>query len=154
MHRADKQTDNGEAMKTDRLIAAAILVMAAASAAAHEFQAGAVTVAHPWARASVAGGTTGAVFLEIKASAGRGDRLVGGKTDAEYLEVKTEDGATRRCYLMEGVGLLFPSGFPEGAKVTLAGTYRSEVINRDDPDAQPVAVFRDCVPLQRDPKAK
>jgi copper(I)-binding protein len=114
-------------MKTDRLIAAAILVMAAASAAAHEFKAGAVTVAHPWARATVAGGTTGAVFLEIKVAPGRGDRLVGGKADAaEKVEIhhhRMEKG-TAKMRAVPGVGI--PAGKsivlnPHGYHVMLIG---------------------------------
>jgi copper(I)-binding protein len=114
-------------MKTDRLIAAAILVMASAGAAAHEFKAGAVTVAHPWARASVAGSTTGAVFLEIKAAPGRGDRLLGGKTDAaEKLEIHNhvmERGAAK-MRPVSGVGI--PAGksvvfSPHGYHLMLMG---------------------------------
>lgn len=69
-------------MKTAPLIAAIILALSAGAAGGHEFKAGTVTVAHPWARATVTGTKMGAVFLEIKASPERADRLIGGKTDA------------------------------------------------------------------------
>jgi copper(I)-binding protein len=127
LQRADKPIDNGEAMKVDRLIAAAILVMGAASAAGHEFKAGAVTVVHPWARATVAGSTTGAVFLEIKNAPGRADRLLGGKTDAaEKVEIHQHgmEKGTAKMRSVPGVGI--PAGKsivlgPHGYHVMLIG---------------------------------
>lgn len=45
-------------------------------AAAHEFSGGGVTVAHPWARATPGGSKIGVAFLEVKAAAGKSDRLI------------------------------------------------------------------------------
>jgi copper(I)-binding protein len=47
-----------------------------APAEAHEFANGGVTVAHPWARATPGGVKVGGAYFEIKAAAGKGDRLV------------------------------------------------------------------------------
>ncbi|NJO24026.1 MAG: copper chaperone PCu(A)C, partial [Sphingomonadales bacterium] len=52
------------------------LLMLPAAAAAQEFKAGGMTVVAPWARATPGGAKVGGAYLELKASAGAGDRLV------------------------------------------------------------------------------
>lgn len=51
-------------------------------ALAHEFVGGGITVAHPWARATPKGAKVGAAYLEIKADAKAGDRLIGASSPA------------------------------------------------------------------------
>ena len=49
-----------------------------------------MTVAHPWARATPGGVTVGGAYLEIKAAAGNGDRLIGARSAvAGSVEIHT-----------------------------------------------------------------
>ncbi len=68
-------------------------------ATAHEYEAGGITVAHPWARATPGGTTTGAAYFEIKAADGRADTLVSASSPlAGRVEVHThtqEDGVMK-----------------------------------------------------------
>jgi copper(I)-binding protein len=65
-----------------RFIVLASLLVAAGPAMAHEYTAGGITVAHPWARATPGGAKVGGAYLEIKAAAGTSDRLLAVKTPA------------------------------------------------------------------------
>lgn len=47
---------------------------------AHEFTSRGVTVAHPWARATPSGAKVGAAYFEMKAAAGKGDRLIAARS--------------------------------------------------------------------------
>lgn len=80
------------------LASAAIAATAPQPALAHEAAKGSITVLHPWARASAAGATTTAAFMEIKASAAGGDKLIGARSDvAKRIELHqhaTHNGAT------------------------------------------------------------
>jgi periplasmic copper chaperone A len=63
-----------------RFMLVASLLVAASHAAAHEYTSKGVTVAHPWARATPGGAKVGGAYLEIKAAAGTGDRLIAAKS--------------------------------------------------------------------------
>jgi copper(I)-binding protein len=69
------------------------------TALAHEFAREGVTVAHPWARATPGGAKIGGAYLEIKAAAGKGDRLIGARSPvaggAEIHSHITEGGIAR-----------------------------------------------------------
>ena len=67
---------------TLRFIVLASLLVAVGRAAAHEYTASGITVAHPWARATPGGAKVGGAYLEIKAAAGTSDRLVAVKSPA------------------------------------------------------------------------
>jgi hypothetical protein len=58
----------------------ALLLIGVGFAMAHEYTSKGVTVAHPWARATPGGVKVGGAYLEIKAAAGRGDRLIAVKS--------------------------------------------------------------------------
>ncbi len=58
------------------IFAAASLLLLAGAVAAHEYEGKAVTIAHPWARATPGGATVGAAFFQLKAPVGAGDRLL------------------------------------------------------------------------------
>ena len=58
----------------------ALLLVGIGYATAHEHTSKSVTVAHPWARATPGGAKVGGAYLEIKAAAGRGDRLIAAKS--------------------------------------------------------------------------
>lgn len=55
-------------------------LLAGPSGHAHEFKFGEVAVATPWARATIGGGTTGAVFLTLHNRGAAPDRLVAAST--------------------------------------------------------------------------
>src|SRR3546814_19954164 len=73
------------------LIAAAAVMLAATAAAAHDFTLGALTLDHPWARASAGPARNGAAFLAIE-NAGDADRLLGATGDiAERIALHTPE---------------------------------------------------------------
>jgi hypothetical protein len=76
------------------------------------------------------------------------------KTDeGEYIEVKGPGEKQWRCYLLDGVKTLFPSGFPKEMRIMIAGTDRRESMKNEESNTY-YYILRDCVPLYRDPKAK
>jgi copper(I)-binding protein len=68
-------------------------------ALAHEYEAGDISVAHPWARATPGGAKVGAAFMEIKAKDGVADTLVSASTPAAgRVEIHThimDDGVMK-----------------------------------------------------------
>ena len=82
-----------------RLTAAvAILLAASAAASAHQYQAGAITIQHPHARATVPGQPTGGAFM-VLVNKGGADRLLGISADVarstELHEMKMENDVMR-----------------------------------------------------------
>lgn len=85
---------------------------------AHEYEAGGVTVAHPWARATPGGATIGAAYVEIKAK--DADTLIAASSPAAArVEIHThtmDDGVMKMRKLDKlaipagGSALLKPSG--------------------------------------------
>jgi copper(I)-binding protein len=75
------------------LIGAAALTLATFAAQAHEFKLGAITIGHPYARATVAGQPTGGGYLSF-ANAGATDKLLSISADVsksvELHEMKME----------------------------------------------------------------
>lgn len=70
------------------LASAAIALAATEPALAHEAAKGTITVLHPWARATAAGATTSPAFMEIRASAAGGDRLIAAQSSvAKRIEL-------------------------------------------------------------------
>ena len=74
--------------------AAATLLVASATAGAHQYQAGAITIQHPHARATVPGQPTGGAFM-VLVNKGGADRLLGISADVarstELHEMKMEN---------------------------------------------------------------
>lgn len=69
---------------------AAALLMSAATAFAHDYQAGSLKVAHPWARVTVPGQQVGGAFLSVNNTGSTADRLVGASSPAaERVEMHT-----------------------------------------------------------------
>jgi len=64
------------------ILIAALLCIGIGLATAHEYTSKGVTVSHPWARATPGGVKVGGAFLEMKAVAGQGDRLIGARSPA------------------------------------------------------------------------
>src|SRR3546814_3893000 len=91
--------------RSTALIAAAAVMLAATAAAAHDFTLGALTLDHPWARASAGPARNGAAFLAIE-NAGDADRLLGATGDiAERIELHTHemDGDVMKMRRLEAV---------------------------------------------------
>ena len=80
-------------------LGAALALLAPAVAFAHEYQAGGLTVAHPWARATPGGATIGAAYGEIKAKDGAADTLISASSPgAGRVEIHThtmDDGVMK-----------------------------------------------------------
>jgi copper(I)-binding protein len=76
---------------TRRIWLGALFVLwAPVGAMAHEYEAGGITVAHPWARATPGGATVGAAYVEIKAKDGEPDVLVAASSPvAGRVEIHT-----------------------------------------------------------------
>lgn len=85
-------------------------------AAAQEFKAGGVTVVAPWARATPGGAKIGGAYLELKAAAGAGDRLVSAaSTAAGTVEIHehVNEGGVMKMRRVDGLAV------PAGGSVTL-----------------------------------
>jgi copper(I)-binding protein len=104
------------------LLAIAIPVVSAGAVHAHEFKAGALTIVHPWARATPPGAKTAAGYMTIENGGGESDRLVSvtaeiaGKTDIH--EMQMENGVAHMQALENGLEV------PAGGSVELKpGSY-------------------------------
>lgn len=77
------------------LILLAALLPALAPATAHAYEGKAVSVAHPWARATPGGSTIGAAYVEFSGLKGaQGDKLIGASSPvAGRIEVHTHEMA-------------------------------------------------------------
>ena len=81
------------------LLSLGLILMAAAAASAHDYKAGAITIDHPWAKASIGQAKAGAAYLVLVNGGDAADRLVAVKADvSELVELHThtmEDGVMR-----------------------------------------------------------
>jgi periplasmic copper chaperone A len=94
----------------------AVLVMLPGAAAAQEFKAGGITVVAPWARATPGGAKVGGAYLELKAAAGAGDRLVSASsTAAGTVEIHehVNEGGVMKMRRIDGLAV------PAGTSVML-----------------------------------
>jgi len=88
---------------------AALLAFAAAGepARAHDYKAGALTISHPWIRATPKGAAVAGGFLTVTNTGATPDRLVGGSvTGASRAEVhatSTEGGVARMAPVEGGI---------------------------------------------------
>ena len=94
-------------MTLKKLIGAAALTLATFAAHAHEFKAGAITIGHPYARATAAGQPTGGGFMKL-INAGGNDKLLAVSAEVsktvELHEMKME-GDVMRMRQVEGIEL-------------------------------------------------
>ena len=96
-------------------------------AAAHEITAGALTIQHPWARATAGSAKVGALYLAIGNKGAEPDRLLGVSTAAaEKCELhlsETSDGIMK-MRMVDGIDLPAGGGAtfaPQGAHIMLMG---------------------------------
>ena len=109
----------------------AVLSMLSTAAAAQEFKAGGITVVAPWARATPGGAKVGGAYLELKAAAGAGDRLVSASSPAagtvEIHEHANEGGVMKMRRID---GLAVPAG---GSVVLKPGGYHLMLMDLKQP---------------------
>ncbi|MCO5090444.1 copper chaperone PCu(A)C [Bosea sp. (in: a-proteobacteria)] len=103
-------------MKLSHSLAAAVaLALSATLACAHGSKLGALTIVHPWARATPAGAKVGGGYLVIENTGTADDRLVSVSAPfaarTEIHEMAVKDGIMTMRPLEQGVAL------PAGAKV-------------------------------------
>jgi hypothetical protein len=90
------------------ILAIALLFVFVGVATAHEYANRGVTVAHPWARATPGGVTTGGAYLEIKTAAGKRDRLVGARSPvagAVEIHIHVNEGGISRMRRVDTIAL-------------------------------------------------
>lgn len=106
-------------MMTSRLTMAALAAAAALAmpAAAHEFQAGGLTIGHPHAPATAATARTAAGYLTITNEGDAPDTLVGVRADFPRVELHTTETDAQGVTTMPHVEAL---EIPPGATVTFA----------------------------------
>ena len=98
-------------MKLNRLLAGALLGLAALAAHAHEFKLGAVTIDHPYARATAPGQPAGGGFLTLKNGGAAPDRLVSASAEVSKtveLHTMTMEGDVMRMRQVDAIEL--PAG--------------------------------------------
>ena len=96
--------------QVQHILCGSALVLAALSVSADDFKAGAVTIGHPYARATAAGQTVGGSYFKLQ-NRGGNDRLVaaGAKVSAsvEIHEMKMEGDVMR---MRQVDGIVLPAG--------------------------------------------
>jgi len=96
-------------MRAKSLALAAALAFATSGAQAHDYKAGAITINHPWARATPQGATVGAGYLTLTNTGTAPDRLVGATAAAaghvELHEMSMADGVMRMRPVKDGIEL-------------------------------------------------
>jgi copper(I)-binding protein len=94
----------------------AVFLMLPTAAAAQEFKIGGITVVAPWARATPGGTKVGGAYLELKAAAGAGDRLVSASSPAAgsvEIHEHASEGGVMKMRRIDGLAV------PAGASVML-----------------------------------
>jgi periplasmic copper chaperone A len=96
-------------------------------ASAHDATAGALTIGHPWARATAASAKTGALYLTVTNSGAEADRLLGVSTNvAAKCELHVSEAAGDMMTMRMVDSLEIPAGetvslAPKGTHVMLMG---------------------------------
>ena len=96
-------------MSQKAFLIAAVIALAAPAAIAHDYKAGAITIGHPWARATPRGASVAAGYFTLTNTGSTPDRLVGGTSEAaggvEIHELTMADGVMRMRPLKDGLEL-------------------------------------------------
>ena len=77
-------TETHRPMSIETLVCASLLTLASLAAQAHEFKLGAITIGHPYARATAAGQPTGGGFMKL-VNGGGADRLLSASAEVAKL---------------------------------------------------------------------
>jgi len=94
---------------------------------AHEVTAGALTIQHPWARATAATAKAGALYLTVRNQGTEADRLTGVSTDAaETCELHLSETSNGVMTMQRVDSVAVPAGgattfAPQGAHIMLMG---------------------------------
>jgi periplasmic copper chaperone A len=102
----------GDAIKL--ILIAALLLFLGGQLDAQSASVNAITVEHPWARATPKGATTGAAYMTVTNSGTSADRLVGATTPLAnkiQFHTETEDNGVSRMRQVDTIDL------PPGAKI-------------------------------------
>ena len=110
-----------------RLLASAVLALLCSASFAHEYQAGELHIAHPWARALPPNAPVGAAYFVVHNSGKTEDRLLGAQTPrAEKAELHThvQIGDVMKMQKIDSLGI--PAGgeaklVPGGSHLMLFG---------------------------------
>lgn len=97
--------------RSSRLLLALAMAAASLAAVAHEYTAGALKIAHPWARFTVPGQAAGGAFMTLQNTGSKPDRLLGGVTPVAArveLHSMTMNGGVMKMREMSAVDL--PAG--------------------------------------------
>ena len=96
-------------MNAKSLVLAAALALAASGVVAHDYKAGAITINHPWARATPHGATVGAGYFTITNTGTTPDRMifatVAAAEEVELHEMTMVDGIMRMRPVKNGIEL-------------------------------------------------
>ena len=96
-------------MSSKAFLIVAAIALAAPAAIAHDYKAGAITIGHPWARATPRGASVAAGYFTLTNTGSTPDRLVGGTSEAaggvEIHELTMADGVMRMRPLKGGLEL-------------------------------------------------
>jgi copper(I)-binding protein len=85
-----------------------LLLLLPGAVTAHEYTSHGITVAHPWARATPGGVKIGGAYLEIKAAAGKSDRLVAARSPvagSAEIHSHTMEGGIARMRRVDGIAV-------------------------------------------------
>ena len=109
-------------MHTIKLTVALATLLLSVLAYAHDYAVGALSIDHPWARATAPGAPVGGGFMSIRNAGDQPDRLIGASadfaTEVQIHESSMADGMMRMQHRPEGVAV------PEsGALVLRPGSY-------------------------------
>jgi len=94
---------------TGKFLLAAALALAASGALAHDYKAGAITIKHPWTRATPRGASVGAGYFTLTNTGSTPDRLTGATAAAadhvEMHQMSMVDGVMRMRPVKDGIEL-------------------------------------------------
>jgi copper(I)-binding protein len=94
-------------MRTCALLLTLSLCLATHAALAHDYKAGAITIADPWSRETPKGATVAAGYMKISNGGTTADRLIGGSSDVatsfQIHEMKMENGMAQMRPLKDGL---------------------------------------------------
>jgi copper(I)-binding protein len=104
-----RSRDRRISMNAKSLLLGAALALAASGALGHDYKAGAITINHPWARATPHGASVGAGYFILTNTGTTPDRLVGATAAAadhvELHEMSMVDGVMRMRPVKGGIEL-------------------------------------------------